>query len=93
MCLTLPSLLHLIHSSGFNPHLVTTDRGDLHLTKSIPELLARYNQAANGQAVARLIIDCEGMASGFLHHPVAQERIVVTILKPNQYFARFSESC
>lgn len=77
--------LLLLHDTLGHPHLATTHRGDLHLTKGVPELLARYEQATNGQAVARLIIDREGMASEFLHQLAAQGRTVVTILKSNQY--------
>lgn len=77
--------LLLLHDALGHPHLATTHRGDLHLTKGVPELLARYDQATNGQAVARLIIDREGMGSRFLHQLAAQGRTVVTILKSNQY--------
>lgn len=77
--------LLLLHDALGHPHLATTHRGDLHLTKGVPQFLARYDQATGGQAVARLIIDREGMASGFLHQLVSQGRTVVTILKANQY--------
>jgi hypothetical protein len=77
--------LLLLHDALGHPHLATTYRGDLHLTKGVPQFLTRYDQATGGQAVARLIIDREGMASDFLHQLVAQGRTVVTILKSNQY--------
>lgn len=77
--------LLLLHDALGHPHLATTHRGDLHLTKGVPALLTRYDQATGQQAVARLIIDREGMASGFLQQLVAQGRTVVTILKANQY--------
>ncbi len=77
--------LLLLHDALGHPHLATTHRGDLHLTKGVPQFLTRYDQATGGQAVARLIIDREGMASDFLHQLVAQGRTVVTILKSKQY--------
>jgi len=77
--------LLLLHDALGHPHIATTHRGDLHLTKGVPQFLTRYDQATGGQTVARLIIDREGMASEFLHQLVAQGRTVVTILKSNQY--------
>jgi hypothetical protein len=77
--------LLLLHDAFGHPHLATTHRGDLHLTKGVPQFLAHYDQATGGQVVARLIIDREGMASDFLHQLVAQGRTVVTILKANQH--------
>jgi hypothetical protein len=58
--------LLLLHDAQGHPHLVTTRRGDFHLTKGVSEFLARYDQATGGHPVARLIIDREGMAAEFL---------------------------
>jgi hypothetical protein len=77
--------LLLLHDALGHPHLATTHRGDLHLTKGVPQFLTRYDRATGEHAVARLIIDREGMASDFLHQLVAQGRTVVTILKSNQH--------
>ena len=77
--------LLLLHDAFGHPHLATTHRGDLHLTKGISQFLIRYEQATEGHSLARLIIDREGMAADFLHHLVAQGRTVVTILKSNQH--------
>jgi hypothetical protein len=77
--------LLLLHDAHGHPHFSTTHRGDLHLTKGVPQFLTRYDQATGGHAVARLIIDREGMASEFLHQLIAQGRTVVTILKSNQH--------
>jgi hypothetical protein len=77
--------LLLLHDAYGHPHFSTTHRGDLHLTKGVPPFLTRYDQATGGHAVARLIIDREGMASEFLHQLIAQGRTVVTILKSNQH--------
>ncbi len=77
--------LLLLHDALGHPHLSTTHRGDLHLTKGVSQFLIRYDQATGGNSVARLIIDREGMAAEFLHQLVAQGRTVVTILKSNQH--------
>jgi len=77
--------LLLLHDAFGHPHLATTHRGDLHLTKGVCQFLIRYDQATQGHSPARLIIDREGMASDFLHQLVAQGRTVVTILKSNQH--------
>jgi len=77
--------LLLLHDAQGHPHLATTHRGDFHLTKGVPQFLARYDQATGGHPVARLIIDREGMAAEFLHQLAEEGRTVVTILKSNQY--------
>ena len=77
--------LLLLHDAQGHPHLATTHRGDLHLTKGVSQFLARYDQATGGHPVVRLIVDREGMAAEFLHHLVKEGRTVVTILKSNQY--------
>jgi len=77
--------LLLLHDAQGHPHLATTHRGDLHLTKGVQEFLTRYDQATGGHPVARLIIDREGMAAEFLHQLAKEGRTVVTILKSNQY--------
>jgi hypothetical protein len=77
--------LLLLHDTQGHPHLATTHRGDWHLTKGVSQFLARYDQATGGHAVARLIIDREGMAAEFLYHLANTGRTVVTILKSNQY--------
>src|SRR5216684_1505006 len=69
--------LLLLHDALGHPHLATTHRGDLHLTKGVSQFLIRYDQATGGNSVARLIIDREGMAAEFLHQLVAQGRTVV----------------
>jgi len=77
--------LLLLHDALGHPHLATTHRGDLHLTKGVSQFLARYDQAAGGDPMARLIIDREGMAAEFLHQLVKEGRTVVTILRSTQY--------
>jgi hypothetical protein len=77
--------LLLLHDARGHPLFATTHRGDLHLTKGAQTFLARYDQAAGEEPIARLIIDREGMAAEFLHVLAAQRRTVVTILRSNQY--------
>src|SRR5258708_34081990 len=63
--------LLLLHDALGHPHLATTHRGDLHLTKGVPQFLTRYDQATGGQAVARPLIEREGMGSDFMPPPGA----------------------
>ncbi len=77
--------LLLLHDAQGHPHLATTHRGDLHLTKAVPQFLARYDQATGGNPLAQLIIDREGMAAEFLHQLAKEGRTVVTILRSTQY--------
>jgi hypothetical protein len=77
--------LLLLHDAQGHAYLATTHRGDLHLTKGVQAVLARYDQATGRHPVARLIIDREGMAAECLHQLAKEGRTVVTILKSNQY--------
>jgi hypothetical protein len=77
--------LLLLHDAKGHPLFATTHRGDLHLTKGASTFLDRYDQATDAAAVARLIIDREGMAAEFLATLVKAGRTVVTILQSEQY--------
>ena len=77
--------LLLLHDAHGHPLFATTQRGDLALTKGGTDFLTRYEHAAGGPPVARLIVDREGMAAEFLAALAAQGRTVVTILRSNQY--------
>jgi hypothetical protein len=86
--------LVLLHDEQGHPRLVTTDRGDLHLTKGLPEIIARYERDEQKPTlVKRIIVDREGMATEFLASLHTEGRIVVTILRTNQYqdLTSFSE--
>ena len=85
--------LLLLHDEHGHPLLVTTHRGDQHLTVGVPALLARYEQRAEHSQIARMIVDREGMATEFLAKLYAEGRSVVTILQTNQYrdLSSFSE--
>jgi hypothetical protein len=86
--------LVLLHDEQGHPRAVITDRGDLHLTKGLLEIIARYERDEQEQTlVKRIIVDREGMAIEFLASLQAEGRGVVTILRTNQYrdLSSFSE--
>lgn len=77
--------LVLLYDAAGHPLLVTTHRGDLHLTAGVPQIVVRYEQVAHPKRIARVIVDREGMAAEFLAALVAQGRTVITILRTDQY--------
>ncbi len=77
--------LMLLHDEQGHPLLATTYRGDTHMTASLPQLLERYERAADVYWVPRVIVDREGMAAGFLAGLARSGRDVVTVLRGNQY--------
>jgi len=56
--------LVLLHDAQGHPLLVTTHRGDLHLTSGLPQIVDRYQQATSSQLIVRIIVDREGMVVG-----------------------------
>jgi hypothetical protein len=77
--------LVLLHDEQGHPRLATTSRGDQHLTRGLPHVLARYEQAGGKTAHARIIVDREGMAAAFLRDLAEAGHTVVTILRTDQY--------
>src|SRR5258706_12837233 len=77
--------LLLLHDEHGHPLLVTTHRGDQHLTVGVPTLLERYEQNVKHAHVTRMIVDREGMATAFLVRLHTEGRSVITILQTNQY--------
>jgi len=77
--------LVLLHDAQGHPLLVTTYRGDQHLTIGLPLIIAHYEQIVETAQVSRIIVDREGMATEFLADLQAEGRTVVTILRTNQY--------
>jgi hypothetical protein len=75
--------LVLLHDEQGHPRLVTTHRGDLHLTVGLPLILARYARIS-GQHRS-VVVDREGMGAAFLRDQAASGQTVVTILRANQY--------
>lgn len=77
--------LTLLHDHQGHPLLVTTHRGDLHLTTGIPSILPRYERVTEALSLTNLVVDREAMAAEFLAQLKAQGRNLTTILKTNQH--------
>ena len=77
--------LVLLHDAQGHPLLVTTHRGDLHLTSGLPQIVDRYQQATSSQLIVRIIVDREGMGAEFLAELVTAGHTVVTVLRSDQY--------
>jgi hypothetical protein len=77
--------LVLLHDAQGHPLLITTHRGDLHLTSGLPQSLERYQQATGRELIVRIIVDREGMAAEFLASLVAAGHTVITVLRSDQY--------
>lgn len=77
--------LVLLHDAEGHPLLVTTHRGDTHLTIGLPQILARYEQTVGRRLVTQLIVDREGMGAECLAGLVGDGRTVVTLLRADQY--------
>jgi hypothetical protein len=58
--------LVLLHDASGHPLLVTTHRGDQHLTIGLPTIVKRYEQEAGADIVQQIIVDREGIAAEFL---------------------------
>jgi len=85
--------LVLLHDEQGHPLLVTTYRGDQHLTIGMPLIIAHYEQIVETARVSRIIVDREGMATEFLASLDEASRSVVTVLRTDQYqnLASFSQ--
>lgn len=77
--------LLLLHDEQGHPLLVTTHRGDLHLTQGMPQLLTSYEQVTESTHLNHLVVDREAMAADFLAQLSTEGRTLTTILKTNQY--------
>ncbi len=77
--------LVILHDQEGHPLLVTTHRGDQHLTIGLPAMITCYEQAADLQRLERVVVDREGMAAEFLATLASQGRTVVTVLRTDQY--------
>ncbi len=77
--------LALLHDEQGHPLLVTTHRGDLHLTQGMPQLLTSYEQVTESMHLNHLVVDREAMAADFLAQLSTEGRTMTTILKTNQY--------
>jgi hypothetical protein len=77
--------LVVLHDQEGHPLLVTTHRGDQHLTIGLPTMITRYEQAAGLHRVERIVVDREGMAAEFLATLASEGRTMVTVLRTDQY--------
>jgi hypothetical protein len=77
--------LVVLHDQAGHPLLVTTHRGDQHLTMGLPAMLTHYEQATGLENLKRIVVDREGMAAEFLAALVSEGRTVVTVLRTDQY--------
>jgi hypothetical protein len=77
--------LVVLHDADGHPLLVTTHRGDYHLTIGLPEILRCYEQATEQALMQRVVVDREGMAAEFLAQLQQEGRQVITLLRSDQY--------
>jgi len=77
-------VLTLLHDEEGHPLLVQTDRGDQHLTRTLPEVVKTYEQVDIAKHPRTIVVDREGMSADFLDK-MAPEYTVVTLLRANQY--------
>lgn len=77
--------LSLLHDEQGHPLLVTTERGDQHLTTGLPPLVSLFETVAPTVRVERIVVDREGMAGDFLATLTQVGRTVVTLLRSDQY--------
>ncbi len=77
--------LVVLHDQEGHPLLVTTHRGDQHLTIGLPTMITRYEQAAGLHRVERVVADREGMAAEFLATLASEGRTMVTVLRIDQF--------
>ncbi len=77
--------LVVLHDYEGHPLLVTTHRGDQHLTMGLPAILTCYERAAGLESLKRIVVDREGMSAEFLAQLSKAGRTLVTVLRTNQY--------
>jgi hypothetical protein len=77
--------LVVLHDQEGHPLLVTTHRGDQHLTMGLPAILTHYEQAAGLESLKRIVVDREGMSAEFLAQLSREGRALVTVLRTDQY--------
>lgn len=77
--------LVLLHDAQGHPLLVTTHRGDQHLTIRLPQIAARYAQATSRPAIDHVVVDREGMGGDFLAGLLSAGCTIITILRADQH--------
>lgn len=76
--------LTLLNDDAGHPLLVTTARGDQHLTVGLPEIMHRYIPHLLAESRPKIVVDRECMSARFLQD-WHQQFTFVTLLKSNQY--------
>jgi hypothetical protein len=76
--------LTFVHDAAGHPLGALTERGDTHLTRSVPALVAQFERST-ALPIGHLVIDREGMAADFLATLAEEGRGVTTLLRANQY--------
>jgi hypothetical protein len=77
--------LVVLHDQEGHPLLVTTHRGDQHLTIGAPQVLRRYEQATDNAHLEWVVVDREGLSAELLFQLHCEGRRVVTLLRSDQY--------
>jgi hypothetical protein len=77
--------LVLLHDAFGHPLLITTHRGDQHLTAGLPTVIERYEQEVGLGTVQRIVVDREGMAAEFLAALNKAGRTAISVLRTDQY--------
>lgn len=76
--------LTLLNDDQGHPLLVTTARGDQHLTVGLPEIMQRYTPHLLKEIPTKIVVDRECMAASFLN-TWCEQFTFITLLKNNQY--------
>ena len=76
--------LTLLNDDAGHPLLVTTARGDQHLTIGLPDIMQRYTPHLMQQTRPKIVVDRECMAAGFLQ-TWHEQFTFITLLKSNQF--------
>ena len=77
--------LVLLHDASGHPLLITTHRGDQHLTSGLPTVIKQYEQEAGLGTVRYLVVDREAMAAEFLAALKETGRTAISVLRADQY--------
>jgi hypothetical protein len=75
----------LLHDASGHPLLITTHRGDQHLTSGLPTVIRQYEQEAGLGTVRYLVVDREAMAAEFLAALKETGRTAISVLRTDQY--------
>jgi len=76
--------LTLLNDDQGHPLLITTARGDQHLTVGLPDIMQRYTPHLMQPTRPKIVVDRECMAAGFLQ-TWHEQFTFITLLKSNQY--------